>query len=128
MARTTGQVAARVRRALPHLGAAEAAELARVVDTLVRTFQPERIYVFGSQARGTAVPGSDVDLAVIVSASDEPSHRRDQVAYAAIGWHRVPLDVLVLTREEFEGWRGVAGSLPATVAQEGRVLYAAAAA
>jgi hypothetical protein len=44
-----------------------------------------------------------VDLAVIVPTSDEPGHRRDQAAYATIGWHRLPLDVLVLTRAEFEG-------------------------
>jgi predicted nucleotidyltransferase len=112
---------------LPHLGEPEAAELARAVEALVRALHPERIYVFGSQVRGSAAPDSDVDLAVIVPASGDPGYRRDQAAYAAIGWHRLPLDVLVLTRAEFEDWRAVAGSLPATVVAEGRLLYAAAA-
>ena len=127
MVSTTRRTEARLRRTLPHLGADEAAELARVLDALVRALRPERIDVFGSHARGTAAATSDVDLAVIVAASDEPGHRRDQAAYAAIGWHRLPLDLLVLTRAEFEGWRAVAGTLAATVAGEGRLLYAAAA-
>ena len=124
---TDADLRARIRRELPHFSDQETADLAWAVARLVEAFQPERIYVFGSHARGTAAATSDVDLAVIVPASDEPGHRRDQAAYAAIGWHRLPLDVLVLTRAEFEGWRTVVGSLPATVAGEGRLLYAAAA-
>lgn len=122
---TARELEARIQRTLPYLAAPHATELARALEQLVVSLQPESVYVFGSQVTGTARPDSDVDLAVIVSSSGEASHRRDQAAYVAIGWHQMPLDVLVITREEFEGWRAVVGSLPATVAAEGRLLYAA---
>jgi predicted nucleotidyltransferase len=61
--------------ALPHLGEA-AADIARIVDTLARTFQPERIYVFGSQARRTSTWQSDVDLLVAVIVGDERAGSR----------------------------------------------------
>jgi len=35
------------------------------------------------------------------------------------------MDILVMTREEFERRREVPASLPATVLREGRILYAA---
>ena len=86
---------------------------------------PERIYVFGSQARGDANPDSDLDLLVVVPESDLPGHRLDQAAYRAVGWHRVPLDILVMTNHDFERRLSVVASLPATVEREGRLLYAA---
>lgn len=41
------------------------AQVDRMVKRIVRRFQPERIILFGSQARGDAGPDSDVDLLVI---------------------------------------------------------------
>lgn len=98
-----------------------------MLGALVEALQPEQIYAFGSQARGESRDDSDVDLLVIVAQSDEPGYRRDQAAYRAVGVHRLPLDVLVLTRQEFDQQLAAPASLPTTVAREGRVLYAAAA-
>jgi hypothetical protein len=112
--------------ALPNLATRDAAELARIVLDLVEVLRPEAIYAFGSQARGDATGESDFDLVVVVPGSNEPGYRRDQAALRAIGLHRVPLDVLVLTREEFEQHPDTQSSLPATIRREGRTLYAAA--
>jgi len=93
---------------------------------IVEALAPERIYLFGSRARGDARPDSDWDVLVVVAASQIPGHRRDAVALRALRGLRVSVDVLVLTREEFEGKLDVLCSLPATVAREGRLIYAAA--
>jgi len=114
-----------IRREMPGLGREEVRELAIAVKRLIAALRPERIYVFGSRARGTARPESDVDLLVVVPASDLPAHRRDQLAHQAVGLHLLPMDILVLTRNEFERRREVPASLPATVLREGRILYAA---
>ena len=53
----------------------ENAALAEAVRRLVETFHPERIYLFGSQARGDATKDSDWDVLVILPASDEPGYR-----------------------------------------------------
>ena len=99
--------------------------LAELVDRLVRAFQPERIYLFGSRVRGQEGPDSDYDLLVIVSTSKHPPYRRAQHAQEVLWGIWAAADVLVLTREEFESRRTAQTSLAATVLEEGRLLYAA---
>lgn len=113
----------RIRRELPGLHPEQVSDLARSLGCLVDTFEPDYVYVFGSQARGQATPDSDVDLLVVVSHSDLPRHRRAELAHEVVGWHSVPLDIFVLTREEFDRRARAATSLPATVLREGRTLY-----
>jgi len=99
--------------------------LADMVRRLAKALRPERIYLFGSRARGDAGPDSDYDLLVVVSTSDCPGHQRDRAAYRALAGVGAAKDVLVWTREEFDSRVGVACSLPATVLREGRLVYAA---
>jgi predicted nucleotidyltransferase len=99
--------------------------LAEIVSRLVAAFNPEAIYLYGSRARGDAREDSDYDLLMVVSASDLPRYRRDQVAFRALYGVGAPKEVIVLTREEFEAKRTVICSLAATVLREGLLLYAA---
>ena|SRR5713226_4622290 len=116
---------AEVARHLPQLAEDERHELALALQRVTEALRPARIYVFGSYARGTAVRGvSDVDLLVVLGDSSEPSYRRAQRAYSAVGAHDLPLDILVLTQAEFDG-RSSAWSLQAEVQRDGRLLYAA---
>ena len=93
---------------------------------IVAALSPERIYLFGSRARGDAQPDSDYDVLVVVSTSQLPGHRRDAMALRALRGLRLSVDVLVLTRAEFDGKLDVVCSLPATVVREGKLIYAAA--
>ena len=52
----------RIHHDLPHLALNEVYDLACVVGRLVERFQPERVYVFGSQARGEPTPDSEAGL------------------------------------------------------------------
>ncbi len=99
--------------------------LARLVGRLAEAYTPERIYLFGSKARGEGGPDSDYDLLVVVGASGEPPYRRAQRAQEVLWGIWAAADVLVLTRDEFEAGRGVPASFPATVLAEGRCLYGA---
>ena len=54
--------------------------LAEVVRRLAEAYQPERIYLFGSKARGDAGPDSDYDLLVIVPNDAPPERRRSRLA------------------------------------------------
>jgi uncharacterized protein len=98
-------------------------KLAEVVRRLAEKFQPDRIYLFGSQARDEATEDSDFDIMVVVPESDLPSHRRAQQAYSVLWGTGIPVEVLVFTREQFERQSRVVASLAATVAREGRLLY-----
>ncbi len=97
--------------------------LQEIVDRLVRGLHPERIYLFGSQGRGEAEAGSDVDLLIVVPDSDLPRHRREALSYDLLWGLTVPVDVIVLTRAEFQRACRVKTSLASTVQAEGKVLY-----
>jgi predicted nucleotidyltransferase len=97
--------------------------LAEVVQRLRDLYRPERIYLFGSAARGGADPDSDYDLMVVVP-DDAPGPLRDSGrAYKAIWRLGVSSDVLVWTHSDFEDRLQLKASLPATIAREGKLLY-----
>ncbi|HHB90827.1 MAG TPA: nucleotidyltransferase domain-containing protein [Anaerolineae bacterium] len=97
--------------------------LEEAVRRLVQHLAPERIYLFGSLSRAEATPDSDIDLLVIVSESSLPRHRREALAYQSLWGMTAPIDVIVMTREEFQRGQQVSTSLPSTVIREGILLY-----
>ena len=97
--------------------------LKQIVQRLVEGLQPEQIILFGSYACGQPTEGSDLDIMIIVSESDEPAHRRAQRAYGCVGAVGVPKDLVVLTHEEFERQAHVVTSLARRVKGKGTVLY-----
>ena len=105
--------------------ASDATLLDDILDRLVRELEPDQIYLFGSRARGDAHPDSDFDFLIVVTESPLPGYARDRLALRALRGIRVPVDAIVLTREEFDNKRQVVTSLPATVEREGKLLYAA---
>jgi predicted nucleotidyltransferase len=115
----------RTRRDLPHLAEEEVCALAHIVERLVDAYQPERIYLFGSKARGDAGPDSDFDLLVVVPDEAPTDRKRSRLAYEALRGTGTAADVLVWTRDAFDSRLHLAASLPATVAREGRLLHAA---
>lgn len=95
-----------------------------MVQKLVETFHPERIYLFGSFARGDVTPDSDYDLMVVVADSNLPQYQRSQEAHRALASFTVAKDILVWTRDEFDKRVHLPASLPATIVREGILLYA----
>jgi predicted nucleotidyltransferase len=71
------------------------------VDRIVRALEPEKIFMFGSQARGEATDVSDLDLLVVME-SDESKLERGIKIRKLISPRAFGLDVLVYTPEEFE--------------------------
>jgi predicted nucleotidyltransferase len=104
---------------------ADDAALAEVVRRLVEAYQPERIYLFGSVARGDSGADSDYDLLVVVPDNAQTERRRSRLAYEVLRGTGIAADVLVCTRSYFEDRRSLKASLPGTVLREGRLLHAA---
>ena len=100
--------------------------IAEMVRRIVRQFDPERIVLFGSHARGVGKPDSDVDVLVVmrVEGSKRKAAIEVEMALAGVG---VPKDVIVATPEEAAKYRDVAGSLIGSALEEGRVLHERAA-
>ena len=99
--------------------------LEEVVQRLVAAFEPERIYLFGSAARGESGPDSDYDLMVVVADDAPPARRRSRLAYEVLWGLGVAADVLVWTRTAFDARAHLKASLPAVILREGRLLHAA---
>jgi predicted nucleotidyltransferase len=101
------------------------AVLADVVGRLVAAYQPERVYLFGSKARGEGGPDSDYDLLLVVADDAPPERRRSRLAYEVLRGTGTAVDALVCTFGYFEARRHLQASLPGTVLREGRLLHAA---
>ena len=99
--------------------------LREVVQRLVSAYLPERIYLFGSKARGQSGPDSDYDLMVLVPDDAPPNRRRSHLAYESLWGTGVAADVLVWTKGAFEKRLHLKASLPSAITDEGRLLYAA---
>ena len=94
----------------------------RMTRRLVRRFDPEKIILFGSHARGTPGPDSDVDLLVVLPISGSKRQRQLEIRLA-LHDIRVPKDIIVSTPEEFAWRRDVVGTMEYPAVREGRVLY-----
>lgn len=96
-----------------------------MAERIVRQFDPDRIILFGSYARGDAGPDSDVDLLIVMPLSGS---RREKAVEIGVALHdiRLPKDVIVTTPEEFEWRKDTIGTIEHPAWQEGRLLYARA--
>jgi len=99
--------------------------LQEILRRIVRAYQPKRIYLFGSEARGDAGPDSDLDLAVIVEDSSQEMLRTSRPAAEALWGLERGADVVVFTESEFAARKNVVSSLPWTIEREGQILHVA---
>ena len=96
--------------------------LLKVRERLVDGFHPEKILLFGSQARGTADDRSDVDILVVCSFEGKRRHLMLEMD-RALGSLDHAFDILILRPEEFQIDSLIAGTVGRYASQEGKVLY-----
>ena len=88
--------------------------------------RPTQIILLGSYARGSADEASDLDLLVVEESLDDKAGEYLRLR-EALGDLPTGVDLLLLTRRDFERRSQVKGTMPHRARQEGRVLYDAAA-
>ena len=96
--------------------------LDKIVETLEREYDPEKVIVFGSHARGEAGPESDIDL-FIIKQSDKREVERIREVSRLLRPRPASLDILVKTPEEIEHRLAIGDSFVNEVMREGRVVY-----
>lgn len=88
----------------------------------LRPYDPERVYLFGSWARGEEDELSDLDVVVIKGTALPFFDRLREVARllpAGTGG----VDILVYTPEEFQAMESQGNAFAEMIAEEGRLIY-----
>ena len=98
--------------------------LQRVVDSILKVSQPERIIMFGSAAKGNMGPDSDLDLLVIEPEFSDA--RQESIRLRAVlRSFEIPIDIFPMKPERFEETKNVIGGLAFPANKYGVVIYEA---
>lgn len=128
--RIPGRPVARRRTALKKISVPSGASvglpeglIAEIAGKIVQRFNPIRIVLFGSRARGDARPDSDIDLFVEMESS-RSQHERTVEILRLFGLRPWAMDLIVYTPKEVRKNRGMMGFVMDEIEQEGLTLYA----
>ena len=94
----------------------------RMTNRIAKRFKPYKIVLFGSHARGTAGPDSDVDLLVVMRLTSTRRQQATAIDKSLMGI-KMPADVIVVTPEDVERCKDQIGSIIRPAMREGKVVY-----
>ena len=95
----------------------------QVVEQIVEKFKPQKIILFGSYARGSPRPESDVDLLVVMETSLKDVQQAIQICQQIE--YRFGLDLIVHTPEYLSERVKMGDWFLRDVLEEGKVIYEA---
>jgi hypothetical protein len=94
----------------------------QVAQRILNGMRADEVWVFGSRARGDFREDSDLDLLVLIPDSNEARHVRSRRARSIVADISGPMDICVLTRNEWQKQVRIANTLPFLAQKEGRIL------
>jgi uncharacterized protein len=101
-------------------------EIEKILDEVKRRivpkFHPQSIILFGSYAEGRPGPDSDLDLLIVREVEGSTRQKANEIDML-LADRSVPMDFIVLTPEQYERQKQIAGSIARQVEREGRVIY-----
>lgn len=97
-------------------------EIEFIKEKLTEKFKPEKVILFGSQARMDSDKNSDVDLLVITNPNGNRRKLMVEMDRALKGLNYAR-DIIILSSTEFEKDKLIAGTVARYAFKEGRVIY-----
>ncbi|MFH1829948.1 MAG: nucleotidyltransferase domain-containing protein [Pseudomonadota bacterium] len=96
-------------------------ELKRIVEVILKNYQPQKVILFGSLAIGEVQEWSDIDLMVVME-TDKPFMQRIKEMVECIK-PNVGTDILVYTPKEFEELCKSRRFFQDEIDEKGRTVY-----
>ncbi len=97
-------------------------EIKKLVDRIAGRFRPAKVILYGSYATGTATPGSDLDILVVMPENGNIAGVARSMR-EAVDDFAVPVHVWAMPREQFEETREIVGGMAYPAAKYGVVVY-----
>src|SRR5207247_5356847 len=98
------------------------ADVSTALERIVALYDPNRIYVFGSYAKGSLHETSDLDL-LVIGPSDVPAPYRGRDVVGVLRGMAIDFDLLFVTPEELAAALDDPYSLLSTVMSSAKPLY-----
>jgi uncharacterized protein len=100
--------------------------LKKLTSTIVQLTNPLKIVLFGSYARGTAGPASDLDILIIVEHPlllEKNRYRLMATLWKSLKDIEISKDILVFSEKEVKDWEQTTNHVIARALREGKVIY-----
>jgi len=94
-----------------------------VIRRLVKTYDPLEIYMYGKYAWGTPDEDDDLSLLVIVESSNQKVSQRSYLGFEALLSLKIPNNVAVFTKQEFDKNCQDVNSLTSEVKNRGKRIF-----
>lgn len=93
-----------------------------IKEKIINTVFPEKIILFGSYAKGTQQPDSDLDLMVIWN-TDMNMHKRNVFLSRLFPKRDFSLDIFAFTEKNAEELKDITGTIPYEAFHNGKIIY-----
>jgi len=97
-------------------------KIAEIVNKITRNYDPDKIILFGSYAKGNATEDSDLDF-IIIKKTNLPKHKRGREVRRFLLGLMVPMDFKIYTPKEFEYEMNSKFSFLSSVIKNSKVIY-----
>ena len=101
-------------------------QIEEVKKRLIEVYDPLEIYIFGSHAWGHPTEDSDLDILVVVKEAYADRHSMLVDGHRVLSDVRIPKDILVYTKQEFDQCASDVTKLSYKIVKEGKKIYARA--
>src|ERR1044072_589759 len=97
-------------------------EVETLVGRIAMRVRPQKVIFFGSYAKGTATPKSDLDLFVIANTDIPFANRADEIK-SLLAEVLIPIDIHFYTPDEVEAWSQEKFSFVSSVLRTGDIVF-----
>ena len=94
-----------------------------LVNEIVEGYQPEKIYLFGSYANGTATNDSDIDLFIVKDTTERKKDRIEQVLNIIRTYPDIGVDMFIYTPKELDYVKSDVVNIANEAIKTGKLLY-----